>query len=86
MPCDHLGAPELIELAETHLRRSGVPADQWDGLRFRHGENLTGGMWASVVMEIERRGEEWIVTRLDRMAEPIAQSETGLSAVAAASR
>jgi hypothetical protein len=85
MPCDHLGGPEIIELAEAHLRASRVPSDQWNGLRFRHGENLVGGMWASVVIEVERRGEQWIVTRLDRLSEPIPQSETGLSEVAAAS-
>ena len=82
MPCDHLGPHEIIELAEAHLRAAAVPPGQWAGLRFRHGENLIGGMWASVVTEIERRDEQWIVTRLDRRAEPIAQSETGLSAIA----
>jgi len=81
MPCDHLGGPEIIELAEAQLRAGKVPPDQWDGLSFRHGENLIDGMWASVVIEIERRGEHWIVTRLDRQAEPIAESETGLRAI-----
>ena len=86
MPCDHLGPPEIIELAEAHLRAAGKPRGQWAGRRFRHGENLDGGMWASIVIEIERRGEQWIVTRLDRLTDPIAQSETGLSAVDDASK
>ncbi|HVG23364.1 MAG TPA: hypothetical protein VND45_04360 [Thermoanaerobaculia bacterium] len=71
MPCDHIGGPELIEMAEQHLREQGVPAERWPGLRFRWAENLTGGMWASVVVEIERRGEQWIVTRLDRNRESL---------------
>ena len=71
MPCDHVGGPELIEMAEQHLRESGVPEWQWTGLRFRWSENLTESMWASVVLEIERRGEQWIVTRLDRNREPV---------------
>ena len=71
MACDHKGGPELIEMAEEHLRSAGVAAEAWAGLRFRWSENLEGGMWASVIVEIERRGEQWIVTRLDRRAEPV---------------
>ncbi|MBV8519469.1 MAG: hypothetical protein JO197_18905 [Acidobacteria bacterium] len=71
MACDHKGGPELIEMAEAHLRREGIPASQWPGLRFRWSENLDGGMWAAVIVEIERRGEQWIVTRLDRKQEPV---------------
>lgn len=77
MPCDHMGGPELIEMAEKHLREEGVSPDRWPGLRFRWSENLDGGMWASVVLEIERRGEQWIVTRLDRGREALPEGETG---------
>ena len=73
MPCDHKGAPELIEMAEEFLRAGNI--DATPGLRFRWSENLDGGMWASVIVEIERRGEQWIVTRLDRNKETV--SETG---------
>ena len=78
MPCDHVGGPELIEMAEEHLREEHLPENAWTGLRFRYTENLTDGMWASVVTEIERRGDEWIVTRLDRRRERAPESETGL--------
>lgn len=77
MPCDHLGGPELIELAEKHLREQNVPVDQWPGLRFRWSENLTDSMWASVIVEVERRGEQWIVVRLDRNREALPTAETG---------
>jgi len=79
MPCDHKGGPELIDMAEEHLRTAGVPAPEWDGLRFRWAENLTDAMWASVVVEIERRGGNWIVTRLDRNRETV--GETGFRAL-----
>ena len=79
MPCDHKGGPELIEMAEEHLRDTDVPATEWPGLRFRWSENLTDSMWASVVVEIERRGEQWIVTKLDRNAEKV--PETGFRAL-----
>lgn len=75
MPCDHIGGPELIEMAEQHLRAREIPPAEWPGRRFRWSENLEGGMWASVVLEIERRGDQWIVTRLDRNKEPV--TETG---------
>ncbi|HYC63017.1 MAG TPA: hypothetical protein VEK79_25985 [Thermoanaerobaculia bacterium] len=79
MPCDHKGGPELIEMAEAHLRAQHVDASQWPGRRFRWSENLDGGMWASVIVEVERRGEQWMVTRLDRRAEPL--DETGFTEV-----
>ena len=79
MPCDHKGGPELIEMAEEHLRARGVDPSQWAGLRFRWSENLADSMWASVVVEVERRGDRWIVTRLDRNAE--SQENTGFFAL-----
>ena len=69
MPCDHVGPPELIEMAEAHLRERRVPSDDWTGRTFRYSQNLDQGMWASVVIEIERRDGDWIVTRLDRSRE-----------------
>lgn len=63
-------------MSETRLRDTGrEPAP---GMRFRFVENLANGMWASVITEIERRGAEWIVVRLDRGREPVPQSEAGL--------
>lgn len=79
MPCDHLGGPELIDMAEAHLREGGVAPSE--GMRFRWSENPSGGMWKSVVVEIERRGGEWIVTRLDRNREPLPEPETGFRAL-----
>ena len=79
MACDHIGPTELIEMAETNLRERDVkPAE---GMRFRWSENPVDGMWASIVTEIERRGEEWIVTRLDRNREPLPDGETGFRAL-----
>lgn len=77
MSCDHVGGPELIEMAEGHLRGRSVPPSRWAGLKFRYTQNLDSSMWASVCIEIERRGEEWIVTRLDRRREPAPEAETG---------
>ena len=66
-------------MAEEHLRGREIPAAEWPGRRFRWSENLDGGTWASVVIEVERRGEQWIVTRLDRSKETLA--ETGFLAL-----
>ena len=79
MACDHKGGPELIEMAEAHLRAQHVPESDWPGRRFRWAENLTDSMWKSVVVEVERRGAQWIVTRLDRNAQPV--DEVGFSSV-----
>jgi len=75
MPCDHVGPIELIEMTEAHLRDRSLPPIP--GMRFGFGENLPGGMWASVVTEIERRGDQWIVVRLDRRNEALPETETG---------
>lgn len=66
-------------MAEEHLRGRGVDRAEWPGLRFRWSENLDDSMWKSVVVEIERRGDQWIVTRLDRKDEP--QENTGFFAL-----
>jgi hypothetical protein len=75
MPCEHNGPAELIEMAETHL--AAIPRDQWPGLRFRWSENVSGGTWAAVILEIERRGDQWIVTRLDRTGTALPEDELG---------
>jgi len=64
-------------MAEDRLRANSVPQSKWPGSRFRYTQNLEGSMWASVCVEIERRGDEWIVTRLDRSREAAPASETG---------
>jgi hypothetical protein len=80
MPCEHAGPHELMEMAEAHL--ASTPQAQWPGRRFRWSENVTGGMWASVILEIERRGDQWIVTRLDRNREPLTESDCGFRELA----
>lgn len=74
--CNHKGGPELIEMAEAYLRERQVPSDAWNGLKFRWAENVDG-MWASVIVEAERRGDQWVVTRLDRRKESLDPGETG---------
>ena len=82
MACDHIGGPELIEMAEQSLRERGVPEGEWPGRRFRWSENLAESMWASVCVEVERRGDQWIVVRLDRNREALPEEETGFREVA----
>jgi hypothetical protein len=64
-----------MQMAEERLQREGVPADEWGGVVFGWGENVTGSQWTSVYTEIERRGESWIVTKIDRRTEPIGEDE-----------
>lgn len=71
MSCDHVGGTELIEMAEDHLRAGGK------GSRFRFTQNLDGSMWASVCVEIERRGDQWLVTRIDRSQVKAPEPDTG---------
>jgi hypothetical protein len=81
MPCDHLGPPDVIELAERDLRARGVDATEWNGIVYRHAENTPDGMWGSVVIEVERRDGEWIVIRLDRNRDALDHGQTGLERI-----
>ena len=60
-------------MAEEYLRSKRIAESSWPGSRFRYTQNLESGMWACVVVEIERRGDAWVVTRLDRRREQSAK-------------
>ncbi len=81
MPCDHLDPNDVFVFAEEALRERGVAEDKWAGAKFRHGENPPGGMWASIVIEVERRGTQWVATRLDRNKERLPENELGLQMI-----
>lgn len=79
MPCDHAGPQEIIAMAEEELRARGE--EVVSGARFRWAENHDG-YFASAITEIERRGEAWVVVRLDRMRETLPDGELGLRRIA----
>jgi hypothetical protein len=81
--CAHSDPPEVFQRAEEWLAARGVPQASWPGMRIRHGENTPGGRWESVVIDIERRGEEWWVTNIDRREAALAEGELGLSTISA---
>jgi hypothetical protein len=79
MPCDHTGPADVIDMAERFLRERGVAPERWPGARFSWRENVTDTTyWTSVTIDVERRGGEWIVTRLDRSKDRIPTEELGL--------
>jgi hypothetical protein len=77
--CAHSDPPDIFKRAEEWLHTRGVPQEQWPGMRIRHAENTPGGRWESVVIDIERRGEEWWVTEIDRRADALPDEALGLS-------
>ena len=78
MACDHTDPPVVMQRAEAWLRDRGVPPEKWGGLRIRHSENTPNAKgWKSVVIEIERRDGQWVVTDIDRRPDPV--TELGLS-------
>ena len=83
MACDHVGPNELIEMAERDLETRGIAREEWPGLRFRWTENTDGGFWTSVILEVERRDGDWVVTRIDRSADRQPDDEVGFRLVAA---
>ena len=83
MTCDHLDPKDVFVLAEKALRDRSIAEEKWSGAKFRHGENPPDGMWASIVIEVERRETQWLVTRLDRNKERLPQNELGLQMIVA---
>jgi hypothetical protein len=81
MACAHSNPPDIMARAEAWLRERGISADRWNGMKFRHAENTPGNPWSSVVIDIERRETEWIVTRIDRRPEPVPPGDVGLRVV-----
>ena len=81
MPCDHANPPDIMLKAEEWLRSKGVPEERWPGMRFRHAENTPGQRWSSVVIDIERRGAQWIVTAIDRRSDTVSPDAVGLSSL-----
>ncbi|HEY2092066.1 MAG TPA: hypothetical protein VGJ81_09265 [Thermoanaerobaculia bacterium] len=79
MPCDHAGPQEVIAMAEELLRSHGDAPQP--GAKFRWAENHDG-FFASAITEIERRGDQWVVTRLDRGKEKLPEEEVGLRRLA----
>jgi hypothetical protein len=78
MSCDHSDPPVVMERAEEWLRERGVPRAQWSGMRIRHAENTPNAKgWSSVVIEIEHRDGNWVVTDIDRRPEVL--TDVGLS-------
>lgn len=67
--------------AEAWLKERGISSEQWAGMKIRHSENTPAGPWSSVIIEIERRNGEWIVTQIDRRNEPLPEGIAALSAV-----
>ena len=78
--CSHSNPPEIMVKAEEWLSGRGVLKESWTGLKVRHAENTPGAHWESVIIDIEWRGSEWIVTRIDRRPEPL-EGPAGLSIV-----
>lgn len=75
MPCDHVGPPQLIEMAEKHLREQKLDPQLWPGWRFGYAEDLGDGR--VIRLEVVRRDEGWLVTRLDRSGPPLGDGENG---------
>jgi len=79
--CAHSDPPDVMKKAEEWLIDRGIAQESWPGMVVRHAENTPGAMWESVVIDIERRGSEWIVTKIDRRPDPL-DGPAGLSVVA----
>jgi hypothetical protein len=78
MSCDHSDPPVVMERAEEWLKERGVPREEWSGMRIRHSENTPNAKgWKSVVIEIEHRDGNWVVTDIDRRPEVL--TDVGLS-------
>lgn len=65
-------------MAQAYLTKAEIPVPDWDGCRFGFGQDVVSEVWKSVFLEVERRGSDWVVTKIDRRKTPLDQSEQGL--------
>lgn len=79
--CDHFQPGDLATLAEEYLAGKAVPADRWEGARFRYGAGGGSGPFKAVVIEVERKKGNWVAVKLDRRKEDLPAGEMGFSIV-----
>jgi len=77
--CDHFQPDDFVSVVEDHLRTSGVPESEWEGLSFGWGGQLIESpRFKGLYMELTRREKDWVLTRLDRRLDPIPEDVLGL--------
>lgn len=79
--CTHFQPADMIALAEAHLRAAGVPDAEWDGRRFRWAGPIDSPPFTGLVMECKRKGETWVLTKLDRRKDGVEGEVLGLSEI-----
>jgi hypothetical protein len=75
--CLHLQPADLVEMAEKHLRETGVPESAWEGRRFYWGGPIDSPPFTGLVMECKRKNGDWALTRLDRRKDGVTPEEIG---------
>lgn len=71
----------MIALAEAHLHAAQVPETEWDGRRFRWAGAIDSPPFTGLVMECKRKGDTWVMTRLDRRKDGVDGEVLGLSEI-----
>ncbi len=79
--CTHFQPADLVALAEKHLQEHGIPADQWEGKRFRWAGAIDSPPFTGLVLECKRRDGNWVVTKIDRRKDGVTAEETGFREV-----
>jgi len=82
MGCEHVGPPQVIEMAESYLAERDVPAERWEGYSFAFKENKEHWGAKAFHTVVVRRDGAWVTTKIDRLPEPLPEGELGLSASA----
>ncbi len=76
--CDHVGYPEMVEMAEKYLRERAIPEPEWEDRGFSYGENVHTPYWAAIFFEVHRRDGDWVLTRMDRLKDDLPAEKLGL--------
>jgi hypothetical protein len=76
--CTHFQPADLIALAEAHLHACGVAESEWEGKRFRWAGPIDSPPFTGLVMECKRKGDNWVLTKLDRRKDGVDGEVLGL--------
>jgi hypothetical protein len=80
-PCPHTGGSDVIEMAESALKKLEIKCESWNGYRAEFVENLPNYMWKSIKTVIACENEKWVIKEIDRRDKLSHESELGFKLI-----
>ncbi len=83
MPCEHFQPKDLIAKSEEYLAAQNLKLAEVEGFRFSFCENIDYWGAKSILTEVCVKDGNWVITKIERNKEPVAEEQTGFKVFAA---